>query len=88
MPFTFRVELASHLAVAGIWCLDGMLETGEVNAPAQACAETARGSIPIYVRTVAFVESKAISANRLTLVVDQPPCDLSELTGATLRSVD
>ncbi len=81
MSLRFVVKQVSR--IAGVDTVTGVLESGALRHGIAATAQTREGSLPIVIRTVAFVDPPKTS-NEYTLTIAAPGFALALLNGATI----
>jgi hypothetical protein len=80
---SLRFVVAQAQRLAGVDTLTGVLESGTLRHGIAASAQTRDGSLPVLIRTVAFVDPPKHS-NEYTLTIDPPSFALALLEGTTL----
>jgi hypothetical protein len=86
MSFTFQIRRATK--IMGVVTLDGVLD-GSLKHGTKGTALLRGGeSVPLVVKTVAFVDPPRPGNRDRTITIEPPPCALEALEGATLVDGD
>lgn len=84
LSFRFLVEKAELLTSARTYCLTGRMVEGSVTHNTLAVADVDGESLPVKIKTVAFVDPAKVDAERMTLTIEQPDYDIRLLEGKEL----
>jgi hypothetical protein len=82
MKFKFKIQSVTHLAAAKIYALDGILESGTVQADSEGVIRKHGQSIKV--KSVALVNAPTVGSNRFTLSIEEPSFPLSQITQGML----